>query len=119
MRFKTKSLSTWMLAAGIGCVWLFPSYALSQTPYYQGKTITMIRGGEPGGTGDMQAKALIPYLKKIFQESRPSSLRIWPARGKEGSEFIFFNRQTRRAHDRRRGRGLGRRPHPQPSGNEI
>lgn len=32
--------------------------------YFQGKTITMIRGGEPGGTGDMQAKALLPSLKK-------------------------------------------------------
>jgi len=40
------------------------SPALSQAPYYQNKTIRIIRGGEPGGTGDLQARALIPFLKK-------------------------------------------------------
>jgi tripartite-type tricarboxylate transporter receptor subunit TctC len=38
--------------------------AFSQAPYYQGKTITIIRGGAPGGSGDMQARALIPFLRK-------------------------------------------------------
>jgi tripartite-type tricarboxylate transporter receptor subunit TctC len=37
--------------------------ALAQT-YFQNKTIRIIRGGEPGGTGDLQARALIPFLKK-------------------------------------------------------
>ena len=66
MRFKIKSFSAWVLATGIGSVWLFPGYSLPQTPYYLGKTITIIRGGEPGGSGDMQARALIPYLKKYI-----------------------------------------------------
>jgi tripartite-type tricarboxylate transporter receptor subunit TctC len=39
---------------------------LSQAPYYHGKTITIVRGGEPGGSGDMQARALIPFLKKYI-----------------------------------------------------
>ena len=38
----------------------------SQTPYYQGKTIIILRGGSPGGYGDLQARALIPYLKKYI-----------------------------------------------------
>ncbi len=66
MRIKIKSLSTWILAAGIGSVWLFPGYSLAQTSYYQGKTITIIRGGSPGGTGDNQVRALIPYLRKYI-----------------------------------------------------
>jgi tripartite-type tricarboxylate transporter receptor subunit TctC len=37
---------------------------LAQAPYFQNKTIRIIRGGEPGGTGDLQARALIPALKK-------------------------------------------------------
>jgi tripartite-type tricarboxylate transporter receptor subunit TctC len=37
---------------------------LAQVPYYQNKTIRIIRGGEPGGSGDLQARALIPFLKK-------------------------------------------------------
>ena len=47
-------------------VWIafHPGELFSQTPYFQNKTITILRGGEPGGSGDMQARALIPSLKK-------------------------------------------------------
>jgi tripartite-type tricarboxylate transporter receptor subunit TctC len=41
-----------------------PARSWGQAPYYQGKTITILRGGSPGGYGDLQARALIPYLKK-------------------------------------------------------
>ncbi len=34
--------------------------------YYQGKTLTILRGGTPGGYGDLQARALMPYLKKYI-----------------------------------------------------
>src|SRR4030095_1171670 len=35
-----------------------------QPPYYQGKTITLVRGSTPGGIGEMRVRALIPYVKK-------------------------------------------------------
>ena len=38
----------------------------AQTAYYQGKTLTILRGGSPGGYGDLQTRALIPYLKKYI-----------------------------------------------------
>lgn len=38
----------------------------SQTPFYQGKTITIVQGREPGGTGDMRVRAMIPYLRKYI-----------------------------------------------------
>ena len=41
-------------------------FAWAQTAYYQGKTLTILRGGTPGGYGDLQARALIPYLKKYI-----------------------------------------------------
>jgi tripartite-type tricarboxylate transporter receptor subunit TctC len=41
-----------------------PARALSQALFYQGKTITVISGQEPGGTGDLRLKAILPYLKK-------------------------------------------------------
>ncbi len=47
-----------------GYLLLQPSWVFSQVPFYQGKTITVISGQEPGGTGDMRLKALLPYLKK-------------------------------------------------------
>src|SRR5262245_57034376 len=38
----------------------------AQPGYYQGKTVTIMRGGTPGGYGDLQARALIPFLKKYI-----------------------------------------------------
>jgi tripartite-type tricarboxylate transporter receptor subunit TctC len=38
--------------------------AFGQAPFYQGKTITLVRGSTPGGIGEMRVRALIPHLKK-------------------------------------------------------
>jgi tripartite-type tricarboxylate transporter receptor subunit TctC len=43
-----------------------PGLSWGQATYYQGKTLTILRGGSPGGYGDLQARALIPYLKKYI-----------------------------------------------------
>jgi tripartite-type tricarboxylate transporter receptor subunit TctC len=43
-----------------------PGMVAAQTPYYQGKTLTILRGGSPGGYGTLQAQALMPYLKKYI-----------------------------------------------------
>lgn len=43
---------------------LYPRLTWSQTPFYQGKTITIIQGRDPGGTGDMRVRALTPFLQK-------------------------------------------------------
>lgn len=52
-----------MAALSLG---LFPNFAFSQAPFYQGKTITMIHGRDPGGTGDLRVRALIPLLQKYI-----------------------------------------------------
>jgi tripartite-type tricarboxylate transporter receptor subunit TctC len=36
----------------------------AQTPFYQGKTLTIINGNEPGGTADRRMRAVMPFLKK-------------------------------------------------------
>lgn len=38
----------------------------AQSNYFEGKTITILRGGRPGGSGDMQARAMIPFLEKYI-----------------------------------------------------
>ena len=40
--------------------------AFSQAPFYQGKTVTIINGNAPGGTGDMRMRAILPYLRKYI-----------------------------------------------------
>jgi tripartite-type tricarboxylate transporter receptor subunit TctC len=39
---------------------------LAQTPFYQGKTITIIQGRSPGGTGDMRARSTFNFLRKYI-----------------------------------------------------
>jgi tripartite-type tricarboxylate transporter receptor subunit TctC len=36
----------------------------AQTPFYEGKTITILRGGAPGGVGEMRTRAVANFLKK-------------------------------------------------------
>lgn len=64
--------------------------ASAQAPYFQGKTIKIIRGGEPGGTGDMQARALIPYLKKHIPGNPTIIVENMPgAAGRKAANYIY------------------------------
>ena len=38
----------------------------AQTPFYQGKTITIINGNPPGGTADRRMRAFMPFLRKYI-----------------------------------------------------
>jgi tripartite-type tricarboxylate transporter receptor subunit TctC len=66
MRPKTNFFLPLVLLFGLALLPFFAGSVFSQAPYYQGKTITILRGGEPGGSGDMQARALIPFLRKYI-----------------------------------------------------
>ncbi|MBM2804930.1 MAG: hypothetical protein HW419_2823 [Deltaproteobacteria bacterium] len=64
--------------------------AAPQAPYYQGKTIKIVRGGEPGGTGDLQARALIPFLKKHIPGDPTIIVENMPgAAGRKAANHIF------------------------------
>jgi tripartite-type tricarboxylate transporter receptor subunit TctC len=41
-----------------------PQDLFPQSSFFQGKTITIIQGRDPGGTGDMRVKAMVPFLQK-------------------------------------------------------
>src|SRR5438093_407395 len=43
-----------------------PEAALPQTPFYHGKTVTIIQNRDPNGTDDLQVKALFPFLQKYI-----------------------------------------------------
>jgi tripartite-type tricarboxylate transporter receptor subunit TctC len=70
---------------------LFSGAAWSQhAPYYQGKTVVILRGGEPGGTGDLQARALIPYLKKYLPGNPTIIIENMPgAAGRKAANYIY------------------------------
>ena len=90
MRLNFNSLTARIWVATIVGAWLYPGHALSQAPYYQGKTITIIRGGEPGGSGDMQARALIPFLKRYIPGEPNIIIEHMPgAAGMKAVNYIY------------------------------
>src|SRR5215471_6911247 len=38
--------------------------AFPQTPFFQGKTVTILESSAPGGVGSMRTKAVVPFLQK-------------------------------------------------------
>src|SRR6266536_2144868 len=65
---KTNELRTPLTASAAlyALVFLFAAPVYSQTPFYQGKTISIVQGRDPGGTGDMRVRAMIPFLQKYI-----------------------------------------------------
>ena len=66
MRRLTDGLFKASFFLGALSTFLFPNQVFSQAPFYQGKTITIIHGRDPGGTGDLRVRALIPLLQKYI-----------------------------------------------------
>jgi hypothetical protein len=55
-----------VLAILCALVFSITNPAYSQTPYYQGKTITLLHGRAPGGSGDYRVRAVLPFLQKYI-----------------------------------------------------
>jgi tripartite-type tricarboxylate transporter receptor subunit TctC len=61
-----KSL-TWAFVSSLALSLILADIVFAQSaPYYQGKTIIMIQGREPGGTGAMRVQAALPFLRKYI-----------------------------------------------------
>ncbi len=54
--------------AWVALVFLLPAMpaANAQDSFFKGKTIVVIQGRDPGGTGDLRVKALFPFLQKYI-----------------------------------------------------
>lgn len=67
--------------------------SLSQTPYYAGKTITIVRGGGAGGSGEFQSRALMPYLKKYIPGNPTIVMEFMDgASGRKGANYMYTAR---------------------------
>jgi tripartite-type tricarboxylate transporter receptor subunit TctC len=62
------------------------------TPYFQGKTILLIQGREPGGTGAMRVQAAIPFLKKYLPGEPIIVTQFMPGGGgRKATNFVARN----------------------------
>jgi tripartite-type tricarboxylate transporter receptor subunit TctC len=66
------------------------SSAFSQADFYRGKTIKIIRGGGPGGSGEFQTRALMKFLEKhIPGQPKLSMEYIEGAAGRKAANVIY------------------------------
>jgi tripartite-type tricarboxylate transporter receptor subunit TctC len=79
-----------MLASVFGAALLSVPPVLSQTPYYAGKTIAIIRGGGPGGSGEFQSRALMPYLQKYIPGNPTIVMEYMPGAGGRKAANYFY-----------------------------
>jgi len=67
-----------------------PGQVLSQVNFYQGKTITLIRGSTPGGVGERRARAVIPYLNKHIPGNPTVVMEFMPgAGGRKAANYLY------------------------------
>src|SRR3989304_1941952 len=86
-------LWTWQVLVVL-LTFVFPIFAFSQAPFYQGKTITMIHGRDPGGTGDLRVRAIIPFLQKYIPGNPTIVSEYMPGGGsRKAANHIFKSAQ--------------------------
>ncbi len=69
---------------------VLPSSALPQAPFYEGKTIAVVQGRRPGGTGDLRVRALLPFLQKYIPGNPTIMTEYMPGGGgRKAGNHIF------------------------------
>src|SRR5215210_5203989 len=64
--------------------------AFSQADFYKGKTIKIIRGGGPGGSGEFQTRALVRFLEKYIPGKPHLTVEfIEGAAGRKAANVIY------------------------------
>ena len=69
--------------------------AFSQADFYKGKTIKIIRGGGPGGSGEFQTRALMKFLEKHIPGKPSLTMEfIEGAAGRKAANVIYSSSRT-------------------------
>lgn len=64
--------------------------AWAQVDFYRGKTITIIQGRDPGGTGDMRVRAMVPFIQKYIPGKPNIVLEYMPGGGsRKAANHVF------------------------------
>ncbi|HWO41464.1 MAG TPA: hypothetical protein VNO43_06635, partial [Candidatus Eisenbacteria bacterium] len=86
----TKARFAGFIAAAL---WAAADCAFAQSaPYYQGKTIVLVQGREPGGTGAMRTQAVIPFLRKYIPGEPTIVTQFMPGGGgRKAANYMFRN----------------------------
>lgn len=87
-----RSLVLFLVATSlsVAAVSLSGSAATAQTSFFQGKTIAIVQGRDPGGTGDLRVRALVPFLQKYIPGSPTIVMEYMPGGGsRKAANHVF------------------------------
>jgi tripartite-type tricarboxylate transporter receptor subunit TctC len=88
---QLSSLQGLLLSLILSLSFSLPALAQS-TPYYQGKTIILIQGREPGGTGALRTQAVTQFLRKHIPGEPIIVTQFMPGGGgRKAANYIFRN----------------------------
>ena len=67
-------------------------YSQQSSPYYQGKTITVVEGREPGGTGDLRNRTVITFLRKYIPGQPTIISQLMPGGGgRKAANHVYLS----------------------------
>ena len=76
----------------LGMLAMAPPSALSQTPFYQGKTVRIVVAATPGGTADFRVRALVPFLRKYIPGNPTVVLEFMDGSGgRKAANYMYGN----------------------------
>ena len=95
MKLENGRLAAKALLSGI--ILFSSSAAFPQTPFYQGKTITVLQGTEAGGSSDVMTRSMLPHLKKHIPGQPTIVSEYMPGGGGiKATNHIYKNVRPRR-----------------------
>jgi tripartite-type tricarboxylate transporter receptor subunit TctC len=66
--------------------------SFGDTPFYQGKTITIVQSAEPGGSGDLRTKSVTAALSKHIPGNPTIMMQYMPGGGGlKAANYMFRN----------------------------
>ncbi len=91
MKLKPTAGRVFVMATLIACFGLFlVSSDSAEMPFYQGKTITIVKGTAAGGSGDMRTRAIVPFLRKYIPGNPTVIVEYMPgAGGRRATNYLF------------------------------
>jgi tripartite-type tricarboxylate transporter receptor subunit TctC len=94
MKFSQSSSQSLAAAAlaSLALIFLWPIAPAvnAQESFFKGKSITIIQGRDPGGTGDLRVKALFPFLQKYIPGNPTIVSEYMPGGGsRKAANHIF------------------------------
>ena len=82
---------TALIGVVLCCVCGFSRAAVAQTPFYLGKTITLVQSSDAGDTSDTMVRAALPTLKKYIPGEPTIKLQFMPGGGGTKAANYIFN----------------------------